>query len=378
MLILLIGCGNNDKKEVSDPEDGIETQEEVPEKDETPEEADKTTDDISKIGISMPTKSLQRWNQDGSYMQEMLTEAGYEVDLQYAGDNDISLQVSQVENMITSGCDVLVITAIDASSLSEVLKSAEEKNIHVIAYDRLILNTDALSYYVTFDNEVVGELQAQYIVDALDLDESDEPHNIELVAGAPDDNTANFFWTGSMRVLEPYLESGQLIVPSGQTAQEQAATIEYSMEESQKRMENLISAQGYGSEGTELSAVLAVNDSTANGVTNALIAAGLTAENFPVITGQDCDIASMKNILNGTQSMSVFKDTRDSSARVVKMVESIASGQEVEVNDTETYDNGNGIVPAYLCDPVSCTIDNYEELLIESGYYTYDDLDVEP
>lgn len=328
----------------------------------------------TKVGVSMPTQSLQRWNQDGSNMKAELEAAGYEVDLQYAGDNDIPTQVSQIENMISGGCKVLVIAAIDGSSLTTVLAKAKEAGIPVISYDRLIMDSDAVSYYATFDNWKVGVLQGTFIEEALDLKNAEGPFNIELFTGAPDDNNINFFFGGAMEVLQPYIDSGKLVVKSGQTSKEQCATPNWSTEESQKRMENLISSQGYGPNGTPLHAVLSSNDSVANGITNALVAAGYTADNFPILTGQDCDKPSVKNMLAGTQSMSVFKDTRTLAAQVVKMVDSILKGTEPEINDTETYDNGTGVIPSFLCDPVACTTENYKALLIDSGYYTEADL----
>lgn len=327
-----------------------------------------------KVGVSMPTQSLQRWNQDGTNMKAELEKAGYEVDLQYAGDNDIPTQVNQLENMITGGCKVLVVASIDGSALTEVLKGAKDANIPVIAYDRLIMNSDAVSYYATFDNYKVGQFQGNYIKDALDLDNQAGPFNIELVTGAPDDNNVNFFFGGAMDVLQPYIDSGKLVIPSGQTSKAQCATPNWSTEESQKRMENLITSNGYGPTGTKLDAVLCSNDSTANGVTNALLGAGYTADNMPIITGQDCDKPSVKNMLAGTQSMSIFKDTRTLASQVVEMVDCILQGKDVPVNDTKTYDNGTGVIPSFLCDPVVCTKDNYKELLIDSGYYTDADL----
>ncbi len=327
-----------------------------------------------KVGISMPTQSLQRWNQDGSNMKTQFEAAGYEVDLQYAGDNDIPTQVSQIENMITGDCKVLVIAAIDGSSLTEVLKDAKAKNIPVIAYDRLIMNSDAVSYYATFDNYKVGTIQGTYIKDRLDLENAAGPFNIELFTGSPDDNNVNFFFGGAMDVLKPYIDSGKLVVKSGQMEKAQCATANWSTEESQKRMENLITSMGYGPEGTKLDAVLSSNDSVANGITNALAAAGYTADNFPILTGQDCDKPAMKNILAGKQSMSIFKDTRTLAAQVVSMVNSILKGEKPEINDTKTYDNGTGIIPSFLCDPVFADKDNYKELLIDSGYYTEADL----
>lgn len=330
--------------------------------------------EAAKIGVSMPTQSLQRWNQDGSNMKAMLEQAGHTVDLQYAGDNDIPTQVNQIENMIASDNDVIVIASIDGSALTEVLKGAKEKNIPVIAYDRLIMNSDAVSYYATFDNTKVGKIQGQFIADTLKLDEQKEPLNIELFTGPTDDNNVNFFWGGAMSVLQPYIDSGKLVVKSGQTTKEQCATLNWNLEEAQKRMENLISSVGYGPEDTPLAAVLTQNDALANGVTNALLATGYDASNMPVITGQDCDKPAVKNIVRGYQSMSVFKDTRTLAQQVVKMVNSIVKGEKVDVNDTTTYDNGTGVIPSYLCEPVAATKDNYKALLIDSGYYKADEI----
>ena len=323
------------------------------------------------IGVSMPTKDLQRWNQDGANMKAQLEKAGYKVDLQYAA-NDIPTQVSQVENMITGGCKVLVIAAIDGSSLSNVLETARKKKVQVIAYDRLIMDSKAVSYYATFDNYKVGTIQGEYLVDKLGLKSrtKDDPAYMEFFTGDPGDNNINFFFGGAMDVLKPYLDKGVIVCPSGQTAKAQAATLNWSTEEAQKRMENLVTSNKYGPKGTKLDAVYCSNDSTANGVTNALLSAGYTAENFPIITGQDCDIVSVKNMLKGTQAMSIFKDTRTLAAKVVEMVDAIMNGKTPAVNDTKTYNNGTGIIPSFLCEPVYGSKDNYKALLIDSGYYT--------
>lgn len=330
-----------------------------------------TGDKVKTVGVCMPTKDLQRWNQDGDNMKKKLEAAGYKVDLQYA-NNEIATQVSQIENMITNGVDVLVIASIDGGSLGTVLEDAKKKGIPVIAYDRLIMETDAVSYYATFDNYKVGTIQGEYIVKALDLENQDGPFNIELFAGSPDDNNARYFFGGAMDVLQPYIDSGKLNIVSGQKTFEEVATLNWSTEAAQSRMENLITA--YYADGTKLDAVYSSNDSCAIGITNALVNAGFTKDNFPVITGQDCDITATKNIIAGLQSMSIFKDTRTLAAKVVEMIEAIMNGKEVPVNDTETYDNGTGIIPTYLCDPVFADINNYKELLIDSGYYTEDQL----
>lgn len=324
-----------------------------------------------KIGVAMPTKDLQRWNQDGENMKKELEEAGYEVDLQYA-NNDIATQVSQIENMITGGCELLVIASIDGGSLSTVLEEAKTEEIPVIAYDRLIMDTDAVSYYATFDNYKVGQIQGQYIVDTLKLEEEKGPFNLELFTGSSDDNNCHFFFGGAMDVLQKYIDEKKLVVQSGQTKFEEVATPNWSTEESQKRMDNILTANYTGDKKVDV--VLSSNDSVANGITNALKSAGYTKDNFPVLTGQDCDITSVKNILDGTQSMSVFKDTRTLATQVVKMVGQIMSGEKVDVNDEKSYDNGKGVIPTYLCEPVFVDKDNYKELLIDSGYYTEDQL----
>ncbi len=328
-----------------------------------------STGSANRIGVAMPTKDLQRWNQDGSNMEAQLKEAGYDVDLQYA-NNDVATQVSQIENMINSGCKVLVIASIDGDSLGTVLEKAKEKDIPVIAYDRLIMNSDAVSYYATFDNYMVGTKQGQYIVDTLDLDNAEGPFTMEITAGDPGDNNALYFYNGAMDVLRPYIDSGKIVIPSGQTDFSTVATAGWSTENAQNRMDSIISANY--SNGQNIDICLCSNDSTAYGVTNSLLA-NYTGS-WPIITGQDCDKLNVKNLIEGKQSMSIFKDTRTLATKVVEMVDAIMKGEEPPVNDTTTYDNGKLVVPSFLCEPVFADANNYRELLIDSGYYTEADL----
>ena len=323
----------------------------------------------TKVGVSMPTKDLQRWNQDGDNMKKELEAAGYEVDLQYAS-NEVAQQVSQIENMINSGCKVLVIAAIDGSSLGDPLAKAKAANIPVIAYDRLIMESDAVSYYATFDNYMVGTKQGEYIEKELDLANAAGPFNMEITAGDPGDNNAGYFYQGAIDVLQKYMDEGKINVVSGQTKFEEVATPAWSTETAQSRAENILSS--FYADGTELDIWLCSNDSTSMGVQNAL-AANYTGK-YPVITGQDCDKANVKNMLAGKQSMSIFKDTRTLASQVVKMTGQILKGETVDVNDTKTYDNGTGVIPSYLCEPVFADVNNYKELLIDSGYYTEADL----
>ncbi|HPF86942.1 MAG TPA: sugar ABC transporter substrate-binding protein [Candidatus Limiplasma sp.] len=326
----------------------------------------------SKVGVAMPTQSLQRWNQDGAYMKEKLEEAGYEVDLQYA-NNEVATQVSQIETMLLNGCEVLVIASIDGSALGTVLATAADMDVPVIAYDRLLTATPDVSYYTTFDNYGVGTIQGTYLKDAFDLDNAAGPFNMEIFCGDPGDNNAGLFFQGAIDVLQPYIDSGVIVIPSGQVEFEQCATADWDSANAQSRMDNLIAAYYTGD--TKLDMVLCSNDSTALGVTNSLIAAGFDLDNFPVITGQDCDKANTMNMIAGYQAMSVFKDTRTLAEQTVAMVSDILAGVVPDTN--ATYNNGVFDVPSYNCTPVFANADNYEELLIDSGYYSKADLGLE-
>lgn len=381
---MLAGCGSANNTAATSKDTAAATSEATEEadtkaaesQDSTQADADTQAEEAGNagggklVGVAMPTKDLQRWNQDGSNMEAQLKKAGYEVDIQYA-NNDVATQVSQVENMISNGCEVLVIASIDGESLGTPLSQAKEAGIPVISYDRLLMNSDAVSYYATFDNYKVGTKQGEYIEEKLDLKNADGPFNLEIFTGDPGDNNANFFYNGAMDVLKPYIDSGKLVVPSGQIDFATVATANWSTETAQNRMDTIISGN-YADGSTKLDAVLCSNDSTALGVENALEAAGVAE--WPIITGQDCDIANVKNLVAGKQSMSVFKDTRELANQTVKMVDAIMQGKEAEVNDTKSYDNGTGIIPTFLCDPIVTTMDNYKELLIDSGYYSEDDL----
>lgn len=364
-LVLVLGmaaCKGSDKK--ADPAP-------VKEATETKEPA-KEEASGKVVGVSMPTKSLQRWNQDGSNMEADLKDHGYDVDLQYA-DNKVDVQVSQLENMITKGVDVLVVASIDGGALTSVLEEAQKEGIVVIAYDRLIMNTDAISYYATFDNYSVGTIQGEYIVDALDLTNEAGPFNFEIATGPLDDNNVNFFLGGAMDVLQPYIDEGKLVVQSGQTTWEQAATPNWDEAEAQTRMDNLLTAH-YADKNVD--AILCSNDSVSLGVQSALKSAGYgTADKaMPILTGQDANVANVKAIVAGEQSMSVFKDTRSLANQVVKMIDSIFAGETPETNDTETYDNGAKVVPSYLLKPEFVDINNYKALLVDTGYYSEDEL----
>jgi putative multiple sugar transport system substrate-binding protein len=325
------------------------------------------------VGVAMPTKSSQRWIQDGDNMKKQLEEKGYKVDLQYGEDN-IDNQVAQIENMISKGAKVLVIASIDGEALTDVLQKAADAGIKVIAYDRLIKNTDNVSYYATFDNFKVGVLQAESIVKGLDLANQAGPFNIELFGGSPDDNNAYFFYDGAMSVLQPYIDEGKLVVKSGQTGMDKVSTLRWDGATAQARMDNVLSAF-YTSD--RVHAVLSPYDGISIGVISSLKSIGYGSGDMPmpVVSGQDAEIPSVKSIIAGEQYSTIFKDTRTLAEKCVKMVDAVFSGTEPEINDTETYNNGNIVVPSYLCDPVTVDKSNYKEALIDSGYYKETELE---
>lgn len=326
------------------------------------------------IGIAMPTQSSERWINDGKNMKNQLEELGFKVDLQYAEDV-IENQVSQIENMITKGVDVLVVAAIDGSALTDVINKAADANIPVIAYDRLIRNTEHVSYYATFDNFKVGVLEGNYIIEKLGLDKGETgPFNIEIFGGSPDDNNAYFFYDGAMSVLQPYIDNGSLVVRSGQVGMDKVSILRWDGATAQTRMDNLLSAY-YTTE--RVDAILSPYDAISIGVISSLKSVGYGKVDLviPIVTGQDAELPAIKSIIAGEQTQTVFKDTRTLAEKTVEMINAILNGEEAPVNDTETYDNGVIVVPSYLCDPVSVDITNYEEVLIESGYYQLSDFE---
>lgn len=325
------------------------------------------------IGVAMPTQSLQRWNQDGANMKKELEAKGYKVDLQYA-NNDVNTQIQQIENMIVKGSKVVVIAAVDCSALTDVLKKAADNGVKVIAYDRLIMKTPNVDYYATFDNFKVGVIQGQYIETKLGLKDGKGPFNIELFGGSPDDNNANYFFDGAYSILKPYIESGKLVVTSGQKDFAKISIQSWDSAKAQARMDNLITANYAG--GKKLDAILSPNDSLAVGIVASLKNAGYGSSDkpYPIITGQDCDKPNIIAMINGKQSMSVFKDTRTLASKVVEMIDSLLNGKEAPVNDNKTYDNGSKVVPSFLCDPVYADKDNYKKILVDSGYYKETDL----
>ena len=332
------------------------------------------------VGVAMPTKVSERWIKDGNAVKADLEKAGYKVDLEYA-DNKIPQQVQQVSNMITKGAKVLIVASIDGGSLSDQLDAAAKAGIKVISYDRLLTGNKNVDYYVSFDNEKVGVDQANSLLTGLGLLDADGkktgekgPFNIEVFAGSPDDNNATFFFNGAMKTLKPYLDDGTLKIGSGQDGFTQAATLQWDPATAKARMQNLI-AKSY-SGGTTLNGVLSPYDGMSIGIISALQGAGYGTSDrpLPTITGQDAEQASVKSIIAGQQYSTIYKDTRQLAEKSASMAEDLLSGKKPKVNDTTTYDNKVKVVPTFLFQPTVVTKENYQKVLVDSGYYSEADL----
>ncbi|WP_246195115.1 multiple monosaccharide ABC transporter substrate-binding protein [Paracoccus litorisediminis] len=325
------------------------------------------------VGISMPTKTSARWIADGDNMVKQFQEAGYQTDLQYA-DDDIPNQLNQIENMITKGVDVLVIAAIDGTTLSNALANAKAADIKVIAYDRLIRDTGDIDYYATFDNFKVGVEQANTLVAGLKERFPDvKPWNVELFGGSPDDNNAFFFYDGAMSVLQPMIDSGEIVIPSGQQGMDKVGTLRWDPATAQSRMDNILSAN-YTDK--QVNGVLSPYDGLSIGILSSLKGVGYGSGDLkmPIVSGQDAELQSSKSILAGEQYSTIFKDTRELAKVTVGMVDSMIKGSEPQINDTKTYNNGVKVVPSFLLQPVPVTAANLNEVLVGSGYYTEDQL----
>ena len=320
------------------------------------------------IGVAMPTKSSARWIDDGNNMVKQLEAKGYKVDLQYA-DDDIPNQLAQIENMVTKGAKVLVIASIDGTTLTDVLQKAHDAGVKTIAYDRLIRNSPNVDYYATFDNFKVGVLQGQSLVDAMGLKDAKGPMNIELFGGSPDDNNAYFFYDGAMSVLNPYLNDKKLVVQSGQMGMKQVSTLRWDAAVAQSRMDNLLSAY-YTNK--KVNAVLSPYDGLSIGILSSLKGVGYGSGDlkYPAVSGQDCEVQSVKSIIAGEQYSSIYKDTRELAKVVVTMVDALENGSQPEINDSKTYDNGKKVVPSFLLNPVLVTKANWKQVLVDGGYYT--------
>jgi len=358
MVLSLAACGGNSSDDSSSSSDGGSTE--------------STESNGKKIGVAMPTQSSERWIADGDNMKSQLEALGYEVDLQYAED-DVQAQVSQIENLLAGGVDCLVVAAVDSSALVNVLASAKSAGVPVIAYDRLLMDTDAVSYYATFDNKGVGTAIANYVVEKMDLENTTETYTFEMFMGSPDDNNAVFLYDGIMEVIQPLIDKGTLVCKSGQLEFSQNNTLRWDQQTAMKRCEDILT-NNYADEKVDI--IFSAFDGLSYGCKAALEGAGYVvgSEDWPLITGQDAELMATKNIIAGSQTMSIFKDTRVLAEKCVTMVQAVLEGTEPEINDTEQYDNNSIVVPSYLCTPEPVDADNYKEVLIDSEYYTEEEI----
>ncbi|PXV85043.1 putative multiple sugar transport system substrate-binding protein [Lachnotalea glycerini] len=371
---MVTGCGSSTGTTTDNTSSETKTETTTDSTTDTSQTETKAESTGKKVGVAMPTQSSERWINDGANMKSRLEALGYEVDMQYAED-DIQAQVSQIENLIANGADCLVIAAVDSSALVNVLKQAKDNNIPVIAYDRLLMDTDAVSYYATFDNEGVGTAIGKYIEEKKDLANAKaagKSYTIEFFMGSPDDNNALFLYRGVMNVLQPYLDDGTLVCKTGRTSFEDTCILRWSQETAQQMCENYLS--GYYAD-EKLDIACTAFDGFAYGVRAALEGAGYTlGDEWPLITGQDAELMATKNIISGYQTMSIYKDTRILADKCVTMVQAVLEGTEPEINDKEQYNNNVITVPSYLCTPVAVDKDNYKEIIVDGGYYTEEQL----
>ncbi|MBD5154314.1 MAG: sugar ABC transporter substrate-binding protein [Oscillibacter sp.] len=370
MTFALVACGGGNSNDTTSNNTPSSTNTDTP------------SGDAKTVGIAMPTKSLERWNRDGAYLDEQFKAAGYNTIVTYS-DNKNEQQVNDIQNMLAQGVDLLIIAAIDGAGLNTVMNDAGAAGIPVISYDRLIMNDNA-TYYVSFDNYTVGKLQGEYVRDALDLDNAAGPFNMEFTAGDPADNNAGYFFNGAMDVIKPYIDSGKVIVKSGQTAFDQVATDQWQTDVALDRAQNVLAS--YYSDGTQLDAWLCSNDSTSLGVTQA-IQADYAGGNAVVITGQDGDEANLRNIKDGAQSMTVYKAVANEAVVTLDLAKAILNGETVDgglisasgwdfdcAYDTESYETSAGNkCPSFLLVPDVVTADNMEAKLVTPGYYTVGD-----
>ena len=368
---LLAGCGAKTEEAAAPAAEAPAAEEAAPAAEEAAPAAEANG---QTVGVAMPTQSSERWINDGADMKEQLEALGYAVDLQYAED-DVQAQVSQIENLIAKNVACLVIAAVDSSALVNVEAQAKEAGIPIIAYDRLLMDTDAVSYYATFDNKGVGTAIATYVEENMDLKNAEadgKSYTCELFMGSPDDNNAVFLYNGVMEVLQPYFDSGVLVCESGQLDFESNNTLRWSQETAQQRCENILTAN-YADK--KLDIAITAYDGLAYGVRSALEGAGyVVGEDWPLITGQDAETMACKNILSGHQTMSICKDTSLLASKCVTMVQAVLQGTEPEINDTEQYNNNVKTVPSYLCTPVPVDASNLEEVIVNGGIHTAADI----
>lgn len=322
-----------------------------------------------KVGVLMPNKTDERWEHDAENIQKILEQDGYQVEVRFA-ENNPYIQINQIEGLLKDNVDCLVISAVESEKLQEVLEKAKEKNVSVIAYDRMVMDTDAVSYYATFDNKNVGVSIGTYIKEKENLEQlrkEGKHRTIEFFMGSPDDNNAKLVYQGVMEVLGEYLQDGTLVCVSGKVEFEDTCIAQWSKSLAEKNANQILN-NDY--KDRKLDIACCANDAICSGVIASLERQEYSEEDWPMITGQDAEVEAIKYILSGKQSMSVYKDARVLADKCATMVKAVLEGTVPEINYAEGYDNGKMKVPSYLCTSVVVDKENYKEILVDGGYYT--------
>ena len=307
-----------------------------------------------KVAVAFANSSSS-WQKNGQTIKEMLEKEGYTVDLQFADTPD--QQIEQIKQQLAESPKCLVIGAVDSTALKDVLSEAKEKKVAVIAFDRLIMNSDAVSYYASFDNLAVGQAMGEYIEAKLQLKTGAGPFNMEVFAGDPADNNAHVFYDGAMEVLKPYVDKGQLLIPSKETSFDQVAIKGWKPEGATERMTKLLQGPDAG---VKLDVVLSPNDGLAGGIRDALAKGGYSE--MPLLTGQDAESQALDAIRSGKQTITIYKSPELLVAKTVRMIKAVVEGTQPDINDVKSYNNGVIVVPAYLCTPMIIDKDNLSEV----------------
>lgn len=364
--LMLCSCGSQTQKTSTDISETVQTEQ---------------AEEKRKIAVSLPTDTQERWLRDGKYMEEFLRKNGCEVYLSFE-DNDIERQIENIDKYIDNGAEIIVVAPVEMDGLTEILKKASKKKVKVVAYDRLIMDTENVSYYVSFDNYKVGELQAEYIKNALELDKNKDTFRLEILSGDENDLNSEFFYDGAMKILEPYIDGGRLVVTSGLKTLEETAVEDWKIDSAKENFTKVLDSAYNG--GDRPDAILCANDTLAIGAVEALEEHKINGS--VIITGQDGDEANLANIIDGKQSMTVYKNNFYEAQAACGLCIALMNGQKpddriIEINGWEfeckysdtTYDNGVKKVPSFLLTPESIDKDNMKERLIDTGYYAYDE-----
>lgn len=327
------------------------------------------------IGICLTSQALARTVLDSIYLTEDLEAMGYSVDIVYS-EQDAAVQATQFETFVSRGVDGIIISPSDGTALSNAVEVAAENDVPVMVYDALIMNSEYVKYYATDDLYAVGATQGGYIVEALGLADGNGPFNLEIFSGSMTDNNATYFFDGAMDQLNPYIENGQLVVRSGQVDRNSTGTEKWSATVAQTRADALLST--YYSDGEHLDAVLTQNDDLATGVIAACKSAGYGTESnpLPITTGQDCNVSAIISIINGEQTSTVFKNIKELAEAASIGIDNLVHGEEPNWDPEMVgiYNNNVVDVETYQVRPLLLTKDNWYELIVESGFYTADDL----